>query len=84
MKIMQTFMLILTWKNMILKAFDVKILPLKDPKIKEILWHLPIISWIQCNSDGANHSSIVIIARGVRYYQANILVLYDFVSETFH
>lgn len=36
---------------MILKNFNVKIHPPKTPKIKDILWHPPIIAWIKCNLD---------------------------------
>ncbi|KAK2440931.1 hypothetical protein QL285_012286 [Trifolium repens] len=39
----------------ILKTFNVKILPPKTLRIKVILWHLPLISWIKYNSDGAAH-----------------------------
>jgi hypothetical protein len=31
----------------------VKIHPLKAPKIKEIMWHPPLIYWTKCNLDEA-------------------------------
>ncbi|GAU26294.1 hypothetical protein TSUD_55920 [Trifolium subterraneum] len=36
----------------ILKAFSVTIHAPKAPRIKEVLWHPPIVSWIKCNIDG--------------------------------
>jgi hypothetical protein len=41
----------------ILKPFNAKIHPPKTSRIKAILWHPPLISWIKCNSDGAAHGS---------------------------
>ncbi|GAU27662.1 hypothetical protein TSUD_126080 [Trifolium subterraneum] len=43
---------------MILNTFNIKIHAPKAPKIKEILWHHPLISWIKCNSDGAARGSL--------------------------
>jgi hypothetical protein len=34
----------------------VKIHPLKAPKIKEIMWHPPLIYWTKCNLDDARVS----------------------------
>ncbi|GAU10940.1 hypothetical protein TSUD_426790 [Trifolium subterraneum] len=36
----------------ILKTFAVIIHAPKAPRIKEVLWHPPIVSWIKCNIDG--------------------------------
>jgi hypothetical protein len=62
----------------ILKAFYVKINSRNAPKVKEILWHHPIISLIKCNSDGAAHGSSGIVGYGGAFkdYQANFLDCY--------
>ncbi|MCI07933.1 putative ribonuclease H protein [Trifolium medium] len=62
----------------ILKAFNEKIHPPKAPKIKEISWHPPIISWIKCISGGVAHGSPDIAACGCvfRDYQANFVGCY--------
>jgi hypothetical protein len=59
----------------ILKVLNMKIHP---PKIKEILWHTPIISWIKCNLGEAAHGSLDIEACGgvFRDYQTNFLGCY--------
>ncbi|MCI07754.1 ribonuclease H protein, partial [Trifolium medium] len=59
----------------ILKAFHVKIHPFKAPKIKEMLWHPPLIYWTKCNSDGVAHDSPgnAACGGGLRNYQANFV-----------
>lgn len=62
----------------ILNTFDVNTHPLKAFKIKEILWNLPIISWVKCNSYGAVHGSSDFASCGCVFtvYQTNFLGCY--------
>ena len=49
--------------------------PPKAAKIKEIIWHPPLIFWTKCNSDGAAHGSPdnAVCGGAFKDYQANFL-----------